>query len=89
MANYPSDGSAHRAGTGGNFGRGDESNPGGNRYLPPLGSERRSPYSDQELDDEPGAERAGVTRAAAEMGSRMYSMVQRAATARKELSAPR
>ena len=81
MANYPSDGSAHRAGTGGNFGRGDESNPGGNRYLPPLGSERRSPYSDQELDDEPGAERAGVTRAAAEMGSRMYSMVQRAATA--------
>ena len=80
-AHYPSDGSGSRADNGTGFGRGDEANPGGNRYLPPLGSERRSPYSEPEPDYEPDGERAGVTRAAAEMGSRMYSMVQRAATA--------
>ena len=87
MANYPSDGSGHRTDTGRGFGRRDKSNPSGNRYLPPLGSERhspytrQSPYSDPEPEYEPDDERAGVTRAAAEMGSRMYSMVHRAATA--------
>ena len=87
MANYPSDGSGHRTDTGRGFGRHDKSNPSGNRYLPPLGSERHSPYtrhspySDPEPEYEPDDERAGVTRAAAEMGSRMYSMVHRAATA--------
>ncbi len=71
MANYPSGESAARAS------RGAE-RP--NRYLPPL-DERRSPYLDPDPESEPGEERPGVTRAAAEMGSRMYSMVQRAATA--------
>ena len=88
MANYPSGESAHRRGR--SAGRADP-NASGNRYLPPLGSERRSPYSEPEADSDPGAERPGaerpgaerpgVTRAAAEMGSRMYSMVHRAATA--------
>ena len=93
MANYPSEESAHRRGR--SAGRADP-NASGNRYLPPLGSERRSPYSEPEADSDPGAERPGaerpgaerpgaerpgVTRAAAEMGSRMYSMVHRAATA--------
>ncbi|MCB1289030.1 MAG: MFS transporter, partial [Mycobacterium sp.] len=88
MANYPSEESTHRRGAARE--RGDQSG-GGNRYLPPLDSERRSFYTEPEMDsgpgterhraEQPGAERPGVTRAAAEMGSRMYSMVHRAATA--------
>ncbi len=95
MANYPRDESGNHAGSADGAGRRDRSkpkpkpkpkpnrntNPGGNRYLPPLGSERHSPYRDPEPDSDPDDERAGVTRAAAEMGSRMYSMVHRAATA--------
>ncbi len=50
-----------------------------NPYLPPLG-ERRSAYRGADPEGS-AAERARVTRAAAEMGSRMYSMVHRAATA--------
>lgn len=79
MAHYPSDqtsssqrGAGHTA----------------NRYLPPLDADRRQAWrhDDPESDDGPAdGERRGVTRAAAmrsrEMGSRMYSMVQRAATA--------
>lgn len=75
MANYPAGDDADRA----------------NHHLPPLGDRRTAyQYAGQhsgqywEPDDPPppeGGERAGVTRAAAEMGSRMYSMVQRAATA--------
>lgn len=69
MANYPSEESGHA----------DRAN----RYLPPLGDRRTAyHYSDpQDPPAEEGGERAGVTRAAAEMGSRMYSMVHRAATA--------
>lgn len=88
MANYPSDAGGH-ARTGG----GPRSNPtpSANRYLPPLDSERGhgGPHSDyrsepRRVGDSAG-ERITVTRAAAmrsrEMGERMYSMVQRAATA--------
>jgi hypothetical protein len=90
MANYPSDESAFGPGPSNRNGRpgsGHKSRPDGrdsaraNPYLPPLG-ERRSAYRDsRDPGAADGAERAGVTRAAAEMGSRMYSMVQRAATA--------
>lgn len=66
MANYPSDGRPPPRAS-------------ANPYLPPL-HEPREPRR-----DEPAAERITVTRAAAqrsrEMGSRMYGMVQRAATA--------
>jgi len=81
MANYPADEAGNR-GT-----RRPPPPPSANRYLPPLGEERRS-------QPKPGGppprgpipnERITVTRAAAmrsrEMGSRMYWMVQRAATA--------
>lgn len=75
MANYPSDEPGFRPG--------DPDADRANRYLPPLG-DRRAAYHYSDTDDAPSAEadeRAGVTRAAAEMGSRMYSMVHRAATA--------
>src|ERR1700739_2001338 len=59
--------------------------PSANRYLPPL---HHQPESDRRSEPPPrgaGAERVTVTRAAAqrsrEMGSRMYGLVQRAATA--------
>ena len=61
--------------------------PSANRYLPPLGEERRSePKPSGPPPRGPTSnERITVTRAAAmrsrEMGSRMYWMVQRAATA--------
>jgi MFS family permease len=62
--------------------------PSNNRYLPPLGEEKE-PKPKSSSTPPPrgpaGAERITVTRAAAqrsrEMGSRMYWMVQRAATA--------
>ena len=73
MANYPSDEPGAR--------RGDSGETGGrtNPYLPPLG-ERRSAYRDS---DPAGSrsERVGASRSATRMGSRMYSMVQRAARA--------
>ena len=71
MANYPS----------------AEPTPSANRYLPPLDENRRSrqdPPDDRRRDDD-GPPRITVTRAAAyrsrEMGSKMYDLVQRAATA--------
>lgn len=82
MANYPADDSAYRRG------RRPPPMPSANRYLPPLGRQ-----SEPERDSTPptpprglnNGERITVTRAAAmrsrEMGSRMYWMVQRAATA--------
>ena len=87
MANYPSDEDfAHRsAGR-----RRPDPTPSANRYLPPLDSERghgtgsTPPPRSRGVGDGAG-ERITVTRAAAmrsrEMGERMYSMVQRAATA--------
>ncbi|MCV7197748.1 MFS transporter [Mycobacterium angelicum] len=82
MANYPADDSDYRRG------RRPPPMPSANRYLPPLGRQ-----SEPERDSTPptpprgfnNGERITVTRAAAmrsrEMGSRMYWMVQRAATA--------
>jgi MFS family permease len=80
MANYPADDSDRRRS------RRTPPVPSANRYLPPLGQE---PERDRDTGAAPRAapsgERITVTRAAAmrsrEMGSRMYWMVQRAATA--------
>lgn len=95
MANYPSAEPGSRPGQFGPVGGPDRRRHNGpddrrhadhhadrgraNPYLPPLG-ERRSAYRGTDPEGS-AAERPGVTRAAAEMGSRMYSMVQRAATA--------
>ncbi len=81
MANYPADepdyrGSHRRPGT-------STPMPSANRYLPPLD---RDTEARRRAEPPPSAgERVTVTRAAAqrsrEMGSRMYDLVQRAATA--------
>ncbi|WP_156746344.1 MFS transporter [Mycobacterium sp. 1423905.2] len=81
MANYPADDADYRRS------RRPPPMPSANRYLPPLGEQR-----DRARNGPPppprgasNGERITVTRAAAmrsrEMGSRMYWMVQRAATA--------
>jgi MFS family permease len=88
MANYPSDGDGYRR-----PGARRRSNPipSANRYLPPLGDQDQRtenlsspPPGSRGVGGDAG-ERITVTRAAAmrsrEMGSRMYSMVHRAATA--------
>ncbi len=80
MANYPADDSNYRRA------RRPRPMPSANRYLPPLG---HRPEPDRSRSAPPRGpapgERITVTRAAAqrsrEMGSRMYWMVQRAATA--------
>ena len=80
MANYPAEDSDHRRA------RRTPPIPSANRYLPPLGEQ---PEPDRTSSAPPSGpapgERITVTRAAAqrsrEMGSRMYWMVQRAATA--------
>ncbi|MEK0633545.1 MFS transporter [Mycobacterium ulcerans] len=86
MANYPTDGPGNRRT------RRPPPMPSANRYLPPLDREPES-EDDAEGNEAPpppprglsSGERITVTRAAAmrsrEMGSRMYWMVQRAATA--------
>ncbi|VBA42357.1 MFS transporter [Mycobacterium attenuatum] len=81
MANYPADDTDYRRP------RRPPPMPSANRYLPPLGEERQPP-GESEPPPSRGfnnGERITVTRAAAmrsrEMGSRMYWMVQRAATA--------
>lgn len=79
MANYPADDTGYRR-------RSPRAPmPSANRYLPPLHRES-DPGSRREPPPAPrGAERITVTRAAAqrsrEMGSRMYGLVHRAATA--------
>ncbi len=80
MANYPAGDSDQRRT------RRPAPMPSANRYLPPLGSQQKRPNRDSPPPrSAPSGERITVTRAAAlrsrEMGSRMYSMVQRAATA--------
>src|SRR5271163_1410417 len=79
MANYPADEPDYRRS------RRPPPMPSANRYLPPLNHE---PVSDRRREPprtNTGSERVTVTRAAAqrsrEMGSRMYGLVQRAATA--------
>ncbi len=80
MANYPADDAEYRRS------RRPPPMPSSNRYLPPLGRQQREPDRSGPPPRGPaGGERITVTRAAAqrsrEMGSRMYSMVHRAATA--------
>jgi Major Facilitator Superfamily len=81
MTNYPADESNQRRT------RRPPGPPSANRYLPPLGGQKEPPRGSTPPPPSgasPG-ERITVTRAAAlrsrEMGSRMYWMVQRAATA--------
>ncbi|WP_197378606.1 MFS transporter [Mycolicibacterium mengxianglii] len=81
-ANYPSDEPGYRRA------RRDSPTPSANRYLPPLHEDpddgRGTDPSQRRIDAE-AAHRITVTRAAAlrsrEMGSRMYGLVHRAATA--------
>jgi hypothetical protein len=80
MANYPADDSDYRRA------RRLPPMPSANRYLPPLGQQPEPDRSSAPpRGPAPGGERVTVTRAAAqrsrEMGSRMFWMVQRAATA--------
>jgi len=79
MANYPADDPDYRRI------RRPPSMPSANRYLPPLGRQSEPDRSSPPPRDPTAGERITVTRAAAqrsrEMGSRMYWMVQRAATA--------
>lgn len=83
MANYPADDPEYRR-----PGRSKpmrEPMPSANRYLPPLGQQPERPRRDEPPPGRRAGERITVTRAAAlrsrEMGSRMYWLVQRAATA--------
>lgn len=80
MANYPSDEPAYRRA------RRAAPTPSANRYLPPLGEEApEPPPADQSQRRTDPADRITVTRAARqrsrEMGSAVYGLVHRAATA--------
>src|SRR5271163_3892454 len=79
MANYPADDPDYRRI------RRPPPMPSNNRYLPPLGQQREPDRSGPPPRGPAAGERITVTRAAAqrsrEMGSRMYGLVQRAATA--------
>ena len=80
MTNYPANDSNQRRT------RRPPGPPSANRYLPPLGQQKEPPRRSTPPPRGPSSgERITVTRAAAqrsrEMGSRMYWMVQRAATA--------
>ena len=79
MANYPTNESAYR------HDRRAPSMPSANRYLPPLNRGTEPGRRTEPPRAAPDGERVTVTRAAAqrsrEMGSRMYDLVQRAATA--------
>jgi MFS transporter len=85
MANYPSD---PDAGVGYQRSRRSESTPSANRWLPPLDERRSRRYNSDAPPPGVGAaagHRVTVTRTAAqrsrEMGSKMYGLVHRAATA--------
>jgi hypothetical protein len=79
MANYPADDPDYRRA------RRPPPMPSANRYLPPLGQQSKPDRSSAPPRGPAPDERITVTRAAAQrsrdMGSRMYWMVQRAATA--------
>ncbi|KWX67382.1 MFS transporter [Mycobacterium sp. NAZ190054] len=85
MANYPSDPTARPGARATGRGRPYSPNQGGNRWLPPLDDTAR--HHDRHYSPPPGrnGEKVTVTRAAAqrsrEMGSKMYGLVHRAATA--------
>jgi MFS family permease len=82
MANYPADEADYRRR---DHQRRPPPMPSANRYLPPLNHEPEPDRRAEPPRANTGAERVTVTRAAAqrsrEMGSRMYGLVQRAATA--------
>ena len=79
MANYPSDEPGYRKA------RRTTPTPSANRYLPPLHEEGDGTPDSAQQDNTDAANRITVTRVAAqrsrEMGSRMYGLVHRAATA--------
>lgn len=79
MANYPADEPSYRRS------RRPPPMPSSNRYLPPLGEQPEPEHKNMPPRTGYPGERITVTRAAAmrsrEMGSRMYGLVQRAATA--------
>jgi MFS family permease len=79
MANYPADERDYRRS------ERPPTMPSANRYLPPLNRDTRAEPRREPPRGGPTGERITVTRAAAqrsrEMGSRMYDLVQRAATA--------
>jgi Major Facilitator Superfamily len=79
MVNYPTDEADYR------HSRRPPPMPSANRYLPPLNRETEPERRGEPPRADPGGERVTVTRAAAqrsrEMGSWMYWLVQRAATA--------
>ncbi|UXA12742.1 MFS transporter [Mycobacterium sp. SMC-8] len=85
MANYPSEPTMRPGHRGAARGRPYSPNQGGNRWLPPLDESAR--HHDRYDDPPPGrnGEKVTVTRVAAqrsrEMGSKMYGLVHRAATA--------
>lgn len=80
MANYPSDGGPYRSSP-----RRPSSGPSANRYLPPLDETDEAPGRSGQERGRGGAQKVTVTRAAAmrsrEVGSRMYGLFHRAATA--------
>jgi hypothetical protein len=82
MANYPADDPGYRRR---DYQRRPPPMPSANRYLPPLNHEPEPDRRSGPPRGGAGGERVTVTRAAAqrsrEMGSRMYELVQRAATA--------
>jgi hypothetical protein len=77
MANYPSDGSGYR--------RSRRTMPSSNRWLPPLNEHSREYVDTPPNVGTAAGQKVTVTRAAAqrsrEMGSKMYGLVHRAATA--------
>lgn len=79
MANYPAEEPGYRQP------RRPPPMPSANRYLPPLDREREAERRSEPAPGGTGGDRITVTRAAAqrsrEMGSRVYGLVQRAATA--------
>ena len=82
MANYPSSEPGYRRA------RRDSATPSANRYLPPLhedGTAQHDADTSRQRADADAAQRITVTRAAAqrsrEMGSAVYGLVHRAATA--------
>lgn len=86
MANYPSEHVGDRAGQGRSSRPGRATPmPSANRYLPPLRDDSGQPRRQDPPRETDDRDRVTVTRVAAsrsrEMGSRMYDLVQRAATA--------
>ncbi len=81
MANYPSDGEGYRRSE---TTRRSNPTPSSNRYLPPLGEQRTEnlgPPPGSRSADERVTRGRGAAMRSREMGTKVYSMVHRAATA--------